>query len=218
MTEAEWLACGDPTMMLHFLQGRAAYRKFHLFSCGCCRRVWNLLTPELLREVVELSESWADGSASETAVYTATQRATAYFNTNYMHRNALAYAAASYCGWLGSPPTAAEKVCLSLGQKRLSPIATPLPDEFFCQLVRDIFGNPFHQPQPLPSSVFRWTDGTVGRIAEAIYAERAFDRLPILADALLDAGCDDEQLMAHLRSPGPHVRGCWALDLVLGKE
>jgi hypothetical protein len=58
----------------------------------------------------------------------------------------------------------------------------------------------------------------VRRIAEGIYEERAFDRLPILADALLDAGCDNEELIAHSRSEGPHVRGCWAVDLILGKS
>jgi hypothetical protein len=63
-----------------------------------------------------------------------------------------------------------------------------------------------------------WNDGTVRRIAQGIYEEGAFDRLPILADALLDAGCDDEDLIAHCRQPGPHVRGCWAVDLILGKE
>src|SRR5438067_305851 len=60
--------------------------------------------------------------------------------------------------------------------------------------------------------------GTVRRIAEGIYAERAFDRLPILADALLDAGCDDEAILSHCRTDGPHVRGCWVIDLILGKQ
>jgi len=76
--------------------------------------------------------------------------------------------------------------------------------------------------KPFPSctldAVLAWNDHTVPRIAEGIYQERAFDRLPILADALLDAGCEDEDLMHHCRSAGPHVRGCWAVDLVLGKE
>jgi hypothetical protein len=66
--------------------------------------------------------------------------------------------------------------------------------------------------------VLTWNDGTVRRLAEAIYEERAFGRLPILADALLDAGCDNEELIAHCRSEGPHVRGCWAVDLILGKS
>ena len=58
----------------------------------------------------------------------------------------------------------------------------------------------------------------VVKIAQGIYDERAFDRLPILADALEDAGCDNADILAHLRSPGPHVRGCWAVDLILGKK
>lgn len=89
---------------------------------------------------------------------------------------------------------------------------------FLSALLRDIFGNPFRPSPPLPSAALAWSDGTVRRIAEGIYEERAFDRLPILADALLDAGCDNEELIAHCRSDGPHVRGCWALDLILGKS
>jgi len=82
----------------------------------------------------------------------------------------------------------------------------------FC--LRDIFGNPFHPLSFNPS----WQTTTVQQLADAIYQEKAFDRLPILADALEDAGCDSTDLLNHLRQPGEHVRGCWALDLVLGKE
>ena len=63
-----------------------------------------------------------------------------------------------------------------------------------------------------------WLTSTVVALARSIYDERAFDRLPILADALQDAGCDSDDVLAHLRDPQEHVRGCWALDLVLGKE
>jgi hypothetical protein len=58
----------------------------------------------------------------------------------------------------------------------------------------------------------------VERIADTIYRDRSFTDLPILADALEDAGCDNADILSHLRGPGPHVRGCWALDLILGKE
>jgi hypothetical protein len=87
-----------------------------------------------------------------------------------------------------------------------------------CQLLRDIFGNPF---RPLPRLNPSWLaaeGGTVPKLAASIYEERAFDRLPILADALEEAGCDAAELLTHLRGPGPHVRGCWAVDLLLGKE
>jgi hypothetical protein len=67
-------------------------------------------------------------------------------------------------------------------------------------------------------AVLTWNDGTVRRIAEGINADGAYARLPILADARLDAGCDNEQLLAHCRNESPHVRGCWAIDLIIGKK
>jgi hypothetical protein len=63
-----------------------------------------------------------------------------------------------------------------------------------------------------------WNDGTVIKIAQAIYNERAFERLPILADALEDAGCDNADILRHCREPGEHMRGCWVVDLLLGKS
>jgi hypothetical protein len=81
-------------------------------------------------------------------------------------------------------------------------------------LIRDIFGNPFRPVAFDP----RWrTDDAVG-LARGIYEDRAFDRLPLLADALMDAGCDSDDILSHCRGEGPHVRGCWIVDLVLGKE
>jgi hypothetical protein len=84
-------------------------------------------------------------------------------------------------------------------------------------LLREIFGNPF-RPVTVDPAWLRWNDGTVPKIAQGIYEERAFCRLPILHDALLDAGCDNEDILAHCRGDGPHVRGCWVIDLILGKE
>ena len=84
-----------------------------------------------------------------------------------------------------------------------------------CNVLRDIFGNPFR------TATFEqnWRTTTALALANGIYEERAFDRLPILADALQDAGCDSDDILNHLRNPNAtHVRGCWALDLVLGKE
>ena len=63
-----------------------------------------------------------------------------------------------------------------------------------------------------------WNDATVVKLAQGIYDDRAFERLPVLADALEDAGCDNADILAHCRGPGPHVRGCWVVDLLLGKS
>jgi hypothetical protein len=90
-------------------------------------------------------------------------------------------------------------------------------DEAQSGLLRCVFGNPF-RPVTLTPALLAWNDGTVVRLAQAIYEDRAFDRLPVLGDALEEAGCDNPDILTHCRQPGPHVRGCWVVDLVLGKE
>jgi hypothetical protein len=91
-----------------------------------------------------------------------------------------------------------------------------IQDELTMQvpLLHDIFGNPFRPVTADPT----WLTSTAVALARTIYEERAFDRLPILADALEDAGCDNAELLAHCRGEGLHVHGCWAVDLVIGKE
>jgi hypothetical protein len=81
-------------------------------------------------------------------------------------------------------------------------------------LIREVFGNPF------VTSEFeaRWRTSNVVDLARTIYEERVFDRMPILADALMDAGCADESILDHCREPRSHVRGCWVVDLILGRS
>jgi hypothetical protein len=80
-------------------------------------------------------------------------------------------------------------------------------------LLRDIFGNPFRPVAFDPS----WRTSTAVALASQMYESREFSAMPILADALQDAGCEDADILGHCRGPGPHVRGCWVVDLVLGK-
>jgi hypothetical protein len=82
-----------------------------------------------------------------------------------------------------------------------------------CDFVRDIFGNPFRTVGLDPS----WVTSTVVSLARRMYESRDFSAMPILADALQDAGCDSAEVLDHCRGEGPHVRGCWVVDLVLGK-
>jgi hypothetical protein len=81
-------------------------------------------------------------------------------------------------------------------------------------IFRDIFGNPFRPVTLNPA----WRTSNVPALAQSIYHQRAFDRLPILADALEDAGCDNADILNHCRQPGEHVRGCWVVDFLIGKE
>jgi hypothetical protein len=84
-------------------------------------------------------------------------------------------------------------------------------------LLRDIVGNPF-RPAAIRPEVLAWDGGRVSKLGQPIYDERRFDDLPILADALEDAGCTDQGILDHLRSPGPHVRGCWVVDLLTERK
>jgi hypothetical protein len=86
-----------------------------------------------------------------------------------------------------------------------------------CHLLRDIIGSPFRPPPRIDVDWLSWNDGTIPKLAQIIYTGRRFNDLPILADALEEAGCGEADILNHCRQPSEHVRGCWVVDLVLGK-
>jgi hypothetical protein len=223
MTEAEWLACIEPDRMLGQLRGKASDRKLRLFAVACCRRLIHLMRDTESRIAVEVAERFADGLATG-----AERRAAA--KAGYapgVDRQGWSFGAAG-CA-VGVPAFhAAERGsgnALLLAVERIPPEVDGLRnrarDEAMrsegdqqSALLRDIFGNPYCPVAIEP----RWQSADTVALARGIYEDRAFDRLPLLADALLDAGCADDQVIDHCRSEGPHVRGCWVVDLVLGKE
>jgi hypothetical protein len=85
-------------------------------------------------------------------------------------------------------------------------------------VLRDVFGNPFRSPPRVEPAWLTWQGATIPKLAASAYADRTFDRLFLVADALEDAGCTDAEVLGHLRGPGPHVRGCWVVDLLLAKK
>jgi hypothetical protein len=87
-------------------------------------------------------------------------------------------------------------------------------EAYLCHLIRDIFANPFRQVEFDPA----WRTSTAVQLARQMYESRDFGAMPILADALQDAGCEAADVLDHCRRSGPHVRGCWVVDLVLGKS
>jgi hypothetical protein len=204
MTEEEWLEDADELEMLEFVRGKASDRKLRLFNCACCRIIWDNLTDERCRQAVEVAERFADGAATWAELYAA--RAAAEDASYHMR-----YEDAQTAVWATDEDSWEVAAFYPTHQNQM------VIAERCGLLLLDIIGNPF-RPVSLAPSVLAWNDGTVPRIARGIYDERAFDRLPILADALLDAGCDDEELLAHCRSEGPHVKGCWAVDLILGRQ
>jgi hypothetical protein len=209
MTEAEWLACEDPRRMLDFLRGQASERKLRLFAVACCRRVPNLLNDSGDVKAVEVAERFADGETSlqellrvhqaEPVDIYSTKDAVAEERAFWAARSSASLAAGTYT---------------SGGIDRYS---RPAENRDQAALLRCLFGNPFH-PATSDPAWLAWNSATVPKLAQAIYDDRAFDRLPVLADALEDAGCIDADLLAHCRSGAEHVRGCWVVDLLLEKE
>jgi hypothetical protein len=219
MTEDKWLAAANPlSLLMHVkrtspgLRAKAGRRKFRLFACGCVRRLW-LALPEAVRWAVEVAERVADGESDAEQLRVARRHA----DRSVDWRSCPRYLVGTMHYVTDQKPGKAAKVWRLTSHAETDVMRGNKPAEekkVLTALVRDIFGSPFRPVICDPS----WQTSTAVGLAEAIYAERAFDRLPILADALEDAGCTHPDVLAHCRGDGPHARGCWVVDLILGKS
>jgi hypothetical protein len=221
VTEAEWLACTDPKPMLEFLRGKASDRKLRLFACACCRRVWHLLADERSREAIRIAERFADGDSSSDELEATYRPAVA---ACHEAEGGAHFAAAGTAE--RSATDAARYAAYGVGAglrpwPGLWGVELKAVEEAHASLVREVFGNPF---RPVTTSSSSQSPQVVA-LAQAAYDERELPagtldlaRLAVLADALEEAGCTAQTILDHLRGPGPHVRGCWAVDLILGKE
>lgn len=230
MTEAEWFICTDPKPMLEFLRGKASDRKPRLFGVACCRRHWHTITDERSRTAVGVGERLADGlaadlerEAAEGRAGQAAQAAVLERQTNHTlpEHFIIAARAARYTVMPGgtfdleaglATVAACRLMVLHATGDRANRSAE---NAALCSTLRDIFGPlPFRPVTADPS----WLTSDVVSLAEGIYQDRAFDRLPILADALQEAGCTDATIVSHCRQPDEHWRGCWVVDLLLDKR
>jgi hypothetical protein len=212
VTEAEWMVCADPRLQLVFLQGKASDRKARLFACGVLRFRLPFLGDERSRRVVEVAEKQADGLATQTQLAVAREAAL----------DAKRGAASQTVSWVGDrfPLQAARMTVVSLQQAQTEVNARDWSNKVAARsrsLLHCIFGNPF-RPVTINPAWLTWNDGTISKLARAIYDERAFDRMLILADALEEAGCTNADILNHCRLQRERVRGCWVVDLLLGKE
>jgi hypothetical protein len=202
--------------MLAFLQGRASDRRLRLWAAACCRHVWHLLADERSRRAVEVAERYADGLATGAELAAAEAAAKEAYPPGgpawdapcaaWMAAWAPADAAARCAAWQAAQAARGAAPDTGRGPVRAAQAA----------LVRDLFGNPF-VAVPVDPGWLAWDGGAIRNLARGIYEERAFDRLPILGDALEEAGCDRGDLLGHCRQPGEHARGCWLVDLLLDK-
>jgi hypothetical protein len=256
MTETEWLQSDDPAAMLaavvdrtlsgrERLTNRVSDRKLRLFACACCRGVWDQLTNALSREAVLVAERFADNPSGEQG----------------MECRRACYAADDGIGHCVRSLHRESEIAADNASFYARQIHGQAPVQ--AALLREIVGNPW-RPVKIGTVIVlagdmstaalesgaseewrppHWLTREVVGIAAAIYDRRSFDELPILADALTEAGCEDEAILLHLRGMeqvpitpevtertgsqartmlvplrGPHVRGCWALDLILGQS
>jgi hypothetical protein len=218
MTEAEWQTSNSPERMLTRAWAAATPRKKRLFVCGCCYRAWHLLPDPRCRTAVRVAERFADGEATEEALGTAHRAARAIIGR---YTRGESYTDAErFSGTAASAYAASADV--EHGRWQWKDVANTRLDAganwhaelaATADLIRCVFGNPFRPVAVEPE----WRTSTAVALATGIYADRAFDRLPVLADALEDAGCTNADVLGHCRGPGPHARGCWVVDLILGK-
>lgn len=210
MTEQEWLTSEDPDHLLKWLQRskrfRPAPRKLGLFACACARRLGARVTDAFTMNGLNLAERMAEGIATEKECRAFHRRRDSQHG-KYVHIAVWAVRVLENENW-----TSHETSARSVAGYVACELGTGEP-ELQSQLLRDVIGNPY---RPVMCDAI-WRSATVVAIAQAICDQQSFSNLPILADALEDAGCDNSEILAHLRGPGPHVRGCWAVDLLLGK-
>jgi hypothetical protein len=214
VTEAEWLECNDPTPMLAFLQGKASDRKLRLFASACERR--SIFGSYAEVNSIVVVERYADGLATEDELRGLV--------------NPWDFEGEEDNGWYrlslpepfqtNSASQIAREVAASAGHSATTYHAVSAARDkmanVLASVLRCIF-NPF-RPIALDSIILHWNNATIPKIAQVIYDNRRFADMPILADALEEAGCTNADIINHCRQPGEHVKGCWVLDLVLGKK
>jgi hypothetical protein len=217
MTESAWLSLTRLAPLLgHVFDLKSGpARREALFACGClrCAQDWRL--PDDAADAVEATERHHDGEITRRAwlKYRAVAKGTkadAWVRSTKWERDfreAVVNLFYPSCGW--SVPDRLLHTVREISSEEYSAAF----EAKLCGVMRDVFGNPFRPVALAPE----WRTDTAVALARQMYESREFGGMPILADALQDAGCDSEPLLAHCRSGEVHVRGCWVVDLVLGK-
>jgi hypothetical protein len=241
MTEDDWWygsASVQERLAWLYSHALACERKFRLFAAACCRRVEGDLPHQRFRSLLQTVEAFADGEVKRAKLNRLLETA------RVAHANGAGRFSQGFVDTLFESATVDEEDWklprqpknperLFAETPRLLRVAGEIVRECVyrtgdgdnetvrgeiahqIRLLHDIFGPlPFRDIVPDPA----WLTSDALALARGIYEEKAFDRMPILADALQDAGCDNDEMLNHCRADGwEHVRGCWVIDLLLGR-
>jgi hypothetical protein len=195
--EATWRTTRNPTQMVEYVRRKASKRKLSLYGCACIRQTWGLL-PADCRDAVEITERCAEGTLPQSELGRRRRLLESADRTK------------------PDSPSVRAVVLLPLLETFSSEDWRPLCSlAMQCDLAQCVFGNPF---RPVPQAPAWACSETARQMAQAITDEGRYADLPILADALEDAGCADEDVLGHCRGGVVHARGCWVIDLILGRE
>jgi hypothetical protein len=226
MNRKRWLACTDPGMMLSWQGDRLSPRKRQLFACACVRRVWDRLNSEVCRRAVEVAERHADGLATDDELSEADEaldRGNGDGTPSGEADLAASFAILARLDYAGRDPQMRHPAdnAVRFAAEVMGGDAEP---GIQAAILRDIAGPWRSRPVGNTPSIPAGNEGFIVHLAEAAYEDRRLPsgpldpvRLAVLADALEEAGADSE-MVEHLRGPGPHVRGCWVLDILTGRE
>ena len=242
MISLEWVEGRKVYGLLRSIQNLPGSRRTRLLAVAFCDRVAHFLPNEESREWIEVARRYADKKASRAEMvanhaeadraYSKTCEASDWLQglaaaaqlalqavmgtvrpTNRYYAGGVAESAAHAAG-LAVDCNTSEVYGIPVSD----PLALAAESAAQLQLLRDVLGRPDGLSLSQMSDSIAWQGGLVPKLARSIYDDRAFDQMPILGDALEDAGCGDDAILAHCRSPGPHTRGCWVVDLILGKQ
>ncbi|MGF1578648.1 MAG: hypothetical protein ACFCD0_04725 [Gemmataceae bacterium] len=217
MTDQEWADNINPREMLNYVLAKCnpSNRQLRLLACGWCQGgVWSRLD-DVGKNLVGLAEAHAEGLPRKQELVDAV--------ANAPWTGGLATTVAAWTGvadirvGVGRVGDLAIQLVAATQQRAYVPELARAEIQFQTTLLRDVFHHPSYK-LPDPVRFLEWNGGTVSRMVHSIYTHRQFDLLPILADALEEAGCTDERVIGHCRSAGPHIRGCWVVDYLLGSE
>lgn len=207
--EEDWQASASPEQMISFLGEQGSQRRWQLFACACCWRILPLLVDERSRRAVSVAERQAEGLAEANEIAEAQAEAhTAMLELWSLGQTSrLAWSATAAHAALTFPRRTCAYVVRAVGG------GEHVEQSAQCRLLRELFGNPFRLIAIEP----KWRTTTVLTLASHIYEKEAFTDMPVLGDALEDAGCEEQRVLQHCRAEEGHLRGCWVVDAILQK-
>lgn len=236
MTDDEWHSCSNVEPMLHWAFGKAPERPQRLFALGWCWRVapdyfhdpdpnlflgndvathWLQGFGQDMESAIQTAIRFVDAQATQQELQAAHRDAASWRQALTSYDSDLYLVAANVANATSAGPFIPPTARYPRADWTEAAVARDRSEQ--AELLREFVAPPSLWQWSIPYVWFAWNAGTVAKLARAIRDDRRFDLMPILADALEEAGCTDADILGHCRGPGPHVRGCWVVDLILGK-